>query len=574
MTKLQFTVALLLLILTINYGSSRSFKEKSSLISDGMDQTSKSLLELDLPTTTVTCEPTYGFLPCTTKLWGQLFLLVVYEYLLSLSEQFISNGSNLFFQMFGTGIFGASLFHILGMFPRVILVLVSGVSASEETIQTMATISMGLLAGSTIMMLTLIWGSVIAFGSYDLSDTSSSSNPDNVDTSISTNANKKKPFSLTGYGVSTDTETRYSAIIMLMSMVPFVILQLAKILTSATARRVVVLISLIITLALLVSYCIYQVFEPWIQDRRLEYLMRKYIQRNLLNILLSPNGRADELQIKRLFHRIDKNNNSRISSTELRAFILGIRIEEVGLDGEDFEAKVMEEFDMSSDSNINETEFVRGVSNWLNKANNDVNDAQGERRLFHISAKKKNEEKQSLLPAKKGSEKRKGTDKPWWNYIKAAFLITLGTAITVLLTNPLMTTLVDFSTSVNIPSFLVSYVVIPLALSFRLALRAITSVGQKTEKAASLTFSELYGAVFMNNVMGLIIFLALVYIRDISWDVSAEVLVVLLICTALGMLATFSTKIQFWTCILVYLLYPISLLLLYVLTNVLGWSLI
>ena len=105
---------------------------------------------------------------------------------------------------------------------------------------------------------------------------------------------------------------------------------------------------------------------------------------------------------------------------------------------------------------------------------------------------KKNEENQSLLPAKKGSEKRKGTDKPWWNYTRAAFLITLGTAITVLLTNPLMTTLVDFSTSVNISSFLVSYVVIPLALSFRLALRAITSVRQKTDKAASLTFSEVY----------------------------------------------------------------------------------
>ncbi|XWS12559.1 hypothetical protein CRYUN_Cryun37aG0100100 [Craigia yunnanensis] len=574
MTKLQFTIAILLLILTINYGSSRSIKEKSSLISDGMDQTNKSsLLELGLPTTTVTCEPTYGFLPCTTMLWGQLFLLVVYEYLLSLSEQFISSGSNLFFQMFGTGIFGASLFHILGIFPQIILVLVSGVSASEETIQTMATISMGLLAGSTIMMLTVIWGSIIAFGSYDLTDTSSSSNPDNADTSISSNANNKKPFSLTGYGVRTDIESRYSAIIMLLSMVPFLILQLAKILTSATAARVVVLISLIITLALLFSYCIYQVFEPWIQDRRLEYLMRKYIERNLLHGLLSPNGRADELEIKKLFHRIDKNNNSRISSTELRAFILGIQIEEMGLDEEDFETKVMEEFDMSGDSDINETEFVRGVSNWLNKANNDVSDhAQGERRLFHISAKKNNEEKQSLLPAKKGSEERKGTDKPWWNYTKAAFLITLGTAISILLANPLMTTLVDFSTSVNIPSFLVSYVVIPLALNFRQALEAITSARHKTEKAASLTFSELYGAVFMNNVMGLVIFLGLVYIRDISWGVSAEVLVVLLICTAMGLLATFSTKIQFWTSIVVYLLYPISLLLLYVLTNVLGWS--
>ncbi|XP_022715795.1 sodium/calcium exchanger NCL2-like [Durio zibethinus] len=573
MTKMQFTVAILLLILTINYGSSRSIKEKSSLVSDGMGQTSKSsVLELDLSTTTVTCEPTYGFLPCTTKVWGQLFLLVVYEYLLSLSEQFITSGSNLFFQMFGTGIFGASLFHILGIFPQIILVLVSGISASEETIQTMAKISMGLLAGSTIMMLTLIWGSVIAFGRYDLSDTSSSSNssnPDNADTSISSNAKSNKPFSLTGYGVRTDTETKNSAIIMLLSMVPFLILQLAKILRT----RVVVLISLIAMLALLLSYCIYQVFEPWIQERRFEYLMRKHIPRNLLYKLLSPNGRADELEIKKLFQRIDKNNNSRISSTELRAFMLGIQIEEVGLDEEDFETKVMEQFGISDDSNINETDFVRGVSNWLNKEYNDANDrAAGEGRVFHFRAKKNNKEKQSLLPAKKGNEVRKGSDKPWWNYTKAAFLITLGTAITVLLADPLMTSVVEFSTSVNIPSFLVSYVVIPLALSVRQALEAITSAGQKTEKAVSLTFSELYGAVFMNNASGLVIFLGLVYIRDISWDVSAEVLVVLLICTAIGLLATFSNKIQLWTCILVYLLYPISLLLVYVLTNVLGWS--
>ncbi|WRX25914.1 Sodium/calcium exchanger membrane region - like 7 [Theobroma cacao] len=578
MTMLRFTVAILVLILTINYGSgSRSIKEKSSPVSDGMDQTSKSsVLELDLPiTTTVTCEPIYGFLPCTTTLWGQLFLLVVYEYLLSLSEEFISSGSNLFFQMFGTGIFGASLFHILGIIPQVMLVLVSGASASGETIEARATIGMGLLAGSAVLMLTLVWGSVIAFGSYDLSDTSSPnlSNPDNADTSISSNSKNKKPFSLTGYGVRTDIETRYSAIIMILSMVPFLILQLAKILSSATAVRVVVLISLIVTLALLGGYCTYQVFEPWIQDRRLEYLMRRYIQKNLLHRLVSANGRANEFEIKKLFLKIDKNNNSRISPAELRAFILGIQIEEVGLDEEDFETKVMEEFNFSGDSDINETEFVRGVSNWLNKANNDVNDqAQGERRLFHVNAKKNNEEKRSLLPAKKRSKARKGTDNPWWNYTKAFFLITLGTAITVLLANPLMITLQEFSTSANIPSFLVSYVVIPWALSFRLAFRAISSARQKTENAASLTFSELYGAVFMNNVMGLVIFLSLVYIRNIPWGVSAEVLVVLLICTAMGLFATFSTKIELWTCILVYLLYPISLLLIYVLTNVLGWS--
>jgi hypothetical protein len=50
-------------------------------------------------------------------------MIVVYEVLLSMAGTYVSNGSNLFFQMFGTGVFGASLFHVLGTIPQVVLVL-------------------------------------------------------------------------------------------------------------------------------------------------------------------------------------------------------------------------------------------------------------------------------------------------------------------------------------------------------------------------------------------------------------------------------------------------------------------
>ena len=76
----------------------------------------------------------------------------------------------------------------------------------------------------------------------------------------------------------------------------------------------------------------------------------------------------------------------------------------------------------------------------------------------------------------------------------------------------------------------------------------------------------------MNNMMGLGIFLFLVYIRNLSWDVSAEVLVILIICTLMGVLTSSSTKFPLWTAIVAYLMYPISLGLLYVLTQVAGWS--
>ncbi|KAM1350992.1 hypothetical protein ACFXTH_004814 [Malus domestica] len=117
-----------------------------------------------------------------------------------------------------------------------------------------------------------------------------------------------------------------------------------------------------------------------------------------------------------------------------------------------------------------------------------------------------------------------------------------------------------------------SYVVIPLATNYRLALMSVSSAKEKTENAISLTLSEIYNAAFMNNIVGLIIFLALVYIRNLSWDVAAEVLVVLIISIAVGLSASFSRKFPFWTSILAYILYPISLLLVYVLTIVIGWS--
>ena len=62
-----------------------------------------------------------------------------------------------------------------------------------------------------------------------------------------------------GYGVSTDVETYYTARIMIVSMIPFFVLQLAKVLNSSSGIRIVVLISLLVTLVFLFVYCTYQV---------------------------------------------------------------------------------------------------------------------------------------------------------------------------------------------------------------------------------------------------------------------------------------------------------------------------
>ncbi|KAL6992437.1 hypothetical protein U1Q18_010546 [Sarracenia purpurea var. burkii] len=182
MTTTTRTTVLVLLLVTIliRFGRSRVIGEDLTLVSDGAECTtsrSRSAIvdELNLGATTkVTCEPIYGFLPCATELWGQLFLVVVYEFLLSLGDKYVTAGSDLFFSIIGPGIFGASLFHILGTIPVIVLMLVSGLSGSTESAQEQAAMGMSLLAGSSVMLLTLIWGSCVALGSTDFSNASAS----------------------------------------------------------------------------------------------------------------------------------------------------------------------------------------------------------------------------------------------------------------------------------------------------------------------------------------------------------------------------------------------------------------
>lgn len=522
----------------------------------------KQVEDVVLISETVTCEPVYGFLPCASEIWGQLFLILVYQYLLSLGEKYVSHASDLFFKLIGPGIFGASLFHILATLPQISLILVTGLSVREASAAAQrAGMGMSILAGSAVFNLTLVWASCVALGSYDISDDSTPS---------TTEGDKTSPaISFTGFGVITDSETCLTARIMLLSMIPFIILQLPKILNSSLGTRVPVLISLLVTLAFFISYCIYQIFQPWMQNRRFEYLTQKFVKNKLLR-LLSSNGKPNVPLIKEIFKEIDKNHDGSVSANELRVLVLGIQLEADGAIHDGYVEKITEEFDISGDGRIEEEEFVRVLSKWLTEARNSL--ASNDHKplnIFGEVAKRTQEEQQSLVRKRKRSP---NAEKSLSIYLKAASLLLLGTTILAFLANPLVTAVVEFATAAKISSFFIPYVVIPLALNFRSAMSIITSARQKTQRAASLTLSQLYGGVFMNNMISLMVFLSVVYIRDLSWDVSAEVLVVMVICTMMGLFTSSRTEFPLWTSFLAYLLYPTSLLMLYVLTSVFGWS--
>lgn len=69
------------------------------------------------------CEQMYGFLPCSNNMFGHLFLIVVYEYLMFHGESYLASGGEQIFKILGPGVFGASVFQVLGALPESLILL-------------------------------------------------------------------------------------------------------------------------------------------------------------------------------------------------------------------------------------------------------------------------------------------------------------------------------------------------------------------------------------------------------------------------------------------------------------------
>lgn len=174
----------------------------------------------------------------------------------------------------------------------VFLFAVSGVLKSKEGAQDSVSFGVGVYAGSTVFNLTLVWGMCVIFGRKEFL-----AKPAAVRHSSS--LLKQKLSQLQDTGITIDKRTCYTAGIMLLSLIPYIIVQVANVFDSSFGSRMVILIALVVSTLMLLSYFLYQVdiplymevgillfvfdlfrelfffflqiFDPWIQERSLEY---------------------------------------------------------------------------------------------------------------------------------------------------------------------------------------------------------------------------------------------------------------------------------------------------------------
>ncbi|KAA8526787.1 hypothetical protein F0562_008984 [Nyssa sinensis] len=733
--KLAYSTFVLLLVLAVTV-TGRSLRHSSlELVSDGIDDVEKSqssIILLKGMDSSEECEQMYGLLPCSNSLLGHLFLILVYEYLLFHGESYVASGGERIFKILGPGVFGGSVFQVLGALPESLILLASGLSNTKETAQEYVLTGVGLLAGSTILLLTVLWGTCVVIFEPKIQErrleflkhehfvldilkhvqkytegrllTADGApnvpvirrlfeeiNQDRDDNMSFSQLNKllngirfRKPywdqdkatakleeFDLDGNGKLTEEEFVKGFIKLLNET------------KRALAKR---------TFSKKSLHDIYRMFRQSFKKKKEheeeENLISEFLKRiqnhAALESLLKEDGTPDIAAIKRLFESIDRDEDKCISQSELEELI-----HKISMDADQVGAKIMENFDVNRDQVINEEEFVTVFANCLSPSDNHTptsTESQDDKyRMFQQSFKKKkeHEEEENLISeflkhiqnhaALESLLKEDGTpdiaaikrlfesidrdedkcisqseleelirkismdadqvgakimenfdvnrdqvineeefvtvfanclspsdnhtptstesqdDKYreiWkdadnlvdersveaspWAWIKAIMLLVLGIVILAVLAEPLIYSVQNFSKRANMPSFFISFILVPLATNARAAISAITTTSQKKIRTTSLAFSEIYGGVFMNNILGFSVLLSLIYFRGLSWDFSAEVLAVLIVCAIMGIAASFRTTFPVWTSLVAFLLYPLSLLLVYVLEDLSG----
>ncbi|KAM3239282.1 hypothetical protein P3L10_014316 [Capsicum annuum] len=313
------------------------------------------------------CEHIYGFFPCADSVAGYIFLIVVYQYLLVVGEKLVSNGSKTLFNILGTGIFGATLFQILKAFPRSILVIASGVFSSKEKAQNQVYTGVSTNVGATVLNLTLMWGICVIFGAKEKH--AASQQP--AESSL-----LNRLLVLKNNGVTIDKETNYTAGIMLLSLIPFALVELVNAFNTHFGRRIVIYTALVVSGTFLLSYFTYQLWDPWIQKRSLEYskyenllaAFLQHVQRHAKGKLVDEQGRPDIKVIERLFSETDKDANKSITLVELENLVIDMQSGKVKVDKNYAISKILAVFDSNNDQKIDLEEFVEGYKKWIEEA--------------------------------------------------------------------------------------------------------------------------------------------------------------------------------------------------------------
>jgi len=129
-----------------------------------------------------------------------------------------------------------------------------------------------------------------------------------------------------------------------------------------------------------------------------------------------------------------------------------------------------------------------------------------------------------------------------------------------------------FGTYTNIPSFYISFIITPFCSNASEVVASIMFAAKRSVASSSMTFSQLYGAATMNNTLVLGVFYALIYIKGLAWEFSAETMTILLVTFIVCGFGSFMRTYRLYWAIPNFFLYPLALVFVYILETYAHWK--
>ena len=531
-----------------------------------------------------------------------MFLNLVYGYALLTAAGFISDGSELLLEILSPGLVGGLLLPILGAVPDAAVIIASGLGASKEDAQEQVSVGMGTLAGSTVMLLTIAWGGSLILGRCDLSSRGTAINKTlTPKASITEAANET--------GVTTDKDTKTNAMVMMASCVTFLVIQIPAWM-GMQANKKIDLAAAAVALGGLALYCGYQVLFPELQRRKIAAAQAKAARKrgamfaaHLGNTMggILVDGEVNVQALNKMFEQFDSDGNNEVDVQELKLALVAMSVTMQDTEITDGDVEVwLKEFDKDSDGLISRAEFCAGMTHWVLEQAKNIS-VRSRRSSFDGSLRggSRHELSAARGPAHAGLEPLLGSapeqeagegqgeedesdveeeddEEPMTKsqIIKKAILfLAIGMAMVTLFADPMVGAVSSLSKALGLPSpFFASFVLTPFASNASELVSSLYFASKKRKKNISLTYSQVYGAVTMNNTMCLGLFMVVMRAQGLEWTFSSETLTILLVTLLVGYLGASRETFKSRLAVPVLALYPLSIALVCFLDFVVGWN--
>ena len=550
----------------------------------------------------------FGAFPNCDTLGASLFLNLVYGCGLLQAANLIADGSELLLEVLSPGLVGGLLLPILGAVPDAAVIIASGLGATKEEAQEQVGVGMGTLAGSTVMLLTVAWGGSLWVGRCDLDGFTGKA--------IQKQCSHGLADSFANTGVTVDCDTMLNARIMISSCLAFIAPQAAA-LAGHSADGLANLVGAVAAFAGLAAYCAFQVMHPELQKRKMDAARLRQAKRYGAHIAhhigvsvgaVTVDGDINAAALDRLFDQFDADGNGKIEVHELKAALVAMSVTMKDCKVSDADISVwLREFDRDGDGLISRSEFCGGMTHWVLEQTRDAAQRDAELTMDdristirepggRVSTRSQRSGLSLINPlGGDGMEPLLGAEAPEQArrdsansaafsdpdsdsdsgedgdedavpptrlaIVRASMLkLTAGMILITLFADPMVGAVSSLSRACGMPSpFFASFVLTPFASNASELVSSLYFAAKKKKKNISLTYSQIYGAVVMNNTFCLGLFLVVMRAKGLEWTFTSETICVVAATVAVGAVGASKKTLKTSLVLPALAVYPLSL---------------